>query len=172
MSAAILLPIVAGRRLAGVAVMSLLALLVAGCTGGDKHAGDAGGGSLSAEAPITNTDPCAMRLHELSGALLLHYFNHFELPQDLAQLQPLESGKLLPPAVCPVTGAPYIYYPTGILLTEQQAYVVLYDSAPAHSRMRWAVTVHEPADGGETLLTKVIVLPESFFALHPPQRAK
>ena len=125
--------------------------------------------NLAKQAPITNTDPCAMRLHDICGALLLYYFNHFELPETLEELQPISEDEPLPPMICPVTQVPYIYNPSGIHLPERNTWIILYDPAPAHSRMRWAVTVQQPPDETEMLVTKVIALPESFFVLRPPQ---
>lgn len=112
-----------------------------------------------------------MRLHDLSGALLFHYLNHNKLPADLSELRSLEADKPLPPAVCPVSSRPYVYNAGGIFMQEQRSYVVLYDPAPSHSHMRWAVTLPDPNDanaGGSAPVTKVIALPESFFLLHPP----
>ena len=119
-------------------------------------------------AAMANTDPCAMRLHDLSGDLLLYYARQGELPATLGEF----AGQSASPgaesaAACPVSELPYVYNPRGIFMPEQGVRVVLYDSAPVHAGMRWAVTIDEPRPG-EPLVTKVIGLPESFFLLHPP----
>jgi hypothetical protein len=149
-------------------VAGIAILLGGGCASGSRGQAEEQPG-LAREAAITNTDPCAMRLHDICGALLLYYFNHFELPESLADLAPLSEDEPLPPMICPVTQVPYIYNLDGIYLPERNSWVILYDPAPAHSRMRWAVTVQQPPDETEMLVTKVIALPESFFVLRPPQ---
>lgn len=148
-------------------------LLLAGCAGDPQPAGDTAGREVRApadvpSAPITNTDPCAMRLHDASGGLLLYVRLYGRLPTTLEDLSELPEGILeLPPMACPVSEQPYVYRPRGIHLAERDEHVVLHDPAPSHSGMRWAVTFTEPADGGAPV-TKVIALPESFFLLHPP----
>lgn len=117
--------------------------------------------------PITSTDPCAMRLHELAGALLLHFLTHNTLPQELSQLTAsAEMGAELE-LVCPVSQRPYGYNPTGIYMAERGEYVIVHDPAPSHAGMRWAITIEEPLPG-RPLVAKVIALPESFFVLRPP----
>src|SRR5688500_14109954 len=44
-------------------------------------------GPLDTSGRITNTDPCATRLHDISGALLLYYARNNDLPPALADLQ-------------------------------------------------------------------------------------
>ena len=152
-------------------LLSILALAMqgAGCSGaaGPRTSAESQG-SDTPVAPITNTDPCATRLHDLSGALLFYLHVHGELPPDLQTLAAADLGPPLSPLACPVSNQPYVYNPSGIYLAEQRSYVVLFDPAPSHSRMRWAITVEEPADGGLPI-TKVVALPESFFLLRPPQ---
>lgn len=149
-------------------------LAVIGCASEATPAGEANdrqevrdsGGVPS--APITNTDPCAMRLHDASGGLLLYVRLFGRLPSTLEDLSELPEGILeLPPMICPVSEQPYVYRPTGIYLAERGSQVVLYDPAPSHAGMRWAVTFAESTQTN-TPVTKVIALPESFFLLHPP----
>jgi hypothetical protein len=67
-----------------------------------------------------------------------------------------------------VSRTPYLYNPTGIFLAERNTYLVVYDPQPSHQGHRWAVTVEHPQPG-VPLVTKVVALPESFFALRPPR---
>ena len=123
---------------------------------------DAGGEDLS------NTDPCATRLHDLSGQLLLYYYAVGDLPPSLADLDEFDqTGLKSPPPTCPKTGQPYVYNPSGIYLPETQNYVIVYDAAPVHAGHRWAILAREGTDTqGPTM--KVLPLPERFFALRPP----
>jgi len=152
------------------ATLALL-LLATGCattTDGDRPA--AGGPAAGAESvPITNTDACASRLHEISGALLFHQLVRGGLPDSLDELATPPGVEALPEPVCPVSSRRYVYRPRGIYLQEREQYVVLHDPAPSHARMRWAITF-EPAEAGSAPVTDVILLPESFFVLDLPDR--
>ena len=111
---------------------------------------------------ISNTDPCAMRLHDICGALLLYYQQNHTLPKrldDLANSPLLEGQDAL---VCPVSKQPYLYNPVGITTAETRARIICYDPTPAHAGYRWAISIIEPEENGP-LVTKVIGLPESHF---------
>ena len=120
-------------------------------------------------APISNTDACATRLHEVCGPLLLYYATRHQLPErpeELAQMPGFESvGELL----CPVSRRPYLYNPIGVMTKGEPARIIMYDPAPSHSGMRWAIAVIEPQRQIDPLITKVIALPESHFTLQPPR---
>jgi hypothetical protein len=119
-------------------------------------------------APITNTDPCATRLHDLSGRLLLYYTKHRNLPEKLDQLNEFEAFKDDPiPLICPVSQKLYVYRPDGFYLQDQKSMVLVYDPAPSHDRHRWVITVKDPQPF-EPLITQVRPLPESLFILNPP----
>ena len=110
-----------------------------------------------------------MRLHDLSGTLLLFYFNNLRLPADLEEL-----ARVADELTCPASGLPYAYNPTGIRLAEQgrpDRYVVLYDASPAHANLRQAIIVREPDDAG-TITSDVQALPERFFTLRRPPAAR
>lgn len=119
-------------------------------------------------APISNTDACATRLHDVCGALLLFYATNDRLPVDLSELQRAPGSEDIPSFTCPVSGKPYVYNPGGIRMPEKASWVILYDPAPSHSNLRWAVSILEPVSG-QPLVTKVVALPETFFLLRPPQ---
>jgi hypothetical protein len=125
-------------------------------------------GPPSKSGRITNTDPCAMRLHDISGALLLYYARNNDLPPTLGDLEGVPGIDGPATFECPVSKTPYLYNPTGIYLAERSTYLVVYDPQPSHQGHRWAVTVEQPQPG-VPLVTKVIALPESFFALRPPR---
>ena len=118
---------------------------------------------------ISNTDPCAMRLHDICGAVLLYYQQNHTLPkrlEDLANSPLLEGPDAL---VCPVSRQPYLYNPVGITTTESRARIICYDPTPAHSGCRWAISIIEPEENGP-LVTKVIGLPESHFTFMGDRR--
>jgi hypothetical protein len=112
---------------AGTAVACLVVL--AGCTTVSSPVRE--GGPPAA-------DPCAARLHTLSGALLLYHSGHGRLPDSLEALAELDDS---PPAVCPASGERYVYRPEGIALPGGAGRVVLFDATPCHSGGGWGVVV-------------------------------
>jgi hypothetical protein len=119
-------------------------------------------------SPASNTDPCAMRLHDVCGALLLYYFTYQRLPNALDELNEFPGAEAQIPMVCPATNRPYEYTADGITIPERRQRIIVHDPSPAHEGRRWAITIDEPADG-QPLVAKVLSLPESFFLLRPPQ---
>jgi hypothetical protein len=113
-------------------------------------------------APITNTDPCAGRLHDICEPLFLYYIKHNQLPGRLEELREIPGFESLE-LICPVSKKPYLYNPIGITTSESRARIICYDAAPSHSGMRWAISIIEPENDNGPLVTKVIALPESHF---------
>lgn len=147
------------RRIAVLSISVVVALAVTvGC------ASNASNPRKPAVAPISNTDPCATKLHDVSGAFLLYYRANNRLPNSLAELENLPGDEAIGNAACPASGKPYVYTATGIYMVERGQRVILYDATPAHSGYRWAITVLEPVPD-EPLQTRVVALPESFFLL-------
>jgi hypothetical protein len=160
-----------------------LALLLAGCksqTAAPPDAARGGGGNVPQAtarpntpdhtgAPLSNTDPCATRLHDICEPLLLYYSVHHQLPARLDELRQLPGfeGDMLN-FTCPVSHLPYVYNPIGILTMDDQPRIILYDPQPSHAGARWAVAIIEP-QGNAPLVTKVVGLPESRFTLKPPR---
>jgi hypothetical protein len=120
------------------------------------------------QAPNSNTDPCAMRMHDICGPLLLYYAAHQELPARIEELAQVPGFENVRDFTCPASGQPYIYNPVGIVNSGAAARVVLYDPTPAHSGVRWAISIVEPEDERAPLVSKVVALPESAFSLNAP----
>ena len=102
-------------------------------------------------------DPCAERLHDLSGRLLLYYAANRRLPKRLADL-PVPHA----PLVCPVSGEPYVYDPEGLVLPDRPGRLVLYDPAPSHLGGRWGITLIRTSPGAP-LTTRVVWLREALL---------
>jgi hypothetical protein len=115
-------------------------------------------------AAISNTDPCAMRLHDISGALLLYYSTHRELPATLDELKDLGASEF----TCPVSHQAYVYDPRGLPAPDGNARVVVYDAVAAHRGLRLAISV-VPPEQGTALVTKVIALPPNWKPVTTPQ---
>jgi len=148
------------------------ALLTTGCEGaGSKAAPGRASATQPADvAPITNTDACATRLHDLCGPLLLYYATRQDLPMSLDQLAGVPGFENVRDFTCPVSGQRYIYNPSGIAGLDPGSRVIIYDPAPSHSGIRWGVSILEPRPGAP-LVAKVIGLPESRFAGGKPAPA-
>ena len=163
-----------------VVVVALAAALIGGCTTETKRVraptppppprADAMASAPRDVLPsnAANLDPCAIRLHDVAGALLMYYFTHQRLPDTLDEVTPFGDAGEPVVLTCPASDQPYVYTAQGILLAEQRARVIVYDPTPAHyGGYRWAIRIEEPADG-KPLLARVIALPESFFVMRPP----
>ncbi|HEX2971936.1 MAG TPA: hypothetical protein VHP11_06365 [Tepidisphaeraceae bacterium] len=114
-----------------------------------------------------NTDPCAERLHELSGAFLLYYATYHRLPDTLEQLRKVDPALVSMPFSCPVSEQPYIYNRQGLVVKEWPGRVIVYDPTPSDTNLRWAISIIEPEAPGP-LITKVLAISESRFAATPP----
>lgn len=110
-----------------------------------------------AAAHDPNLDPCAIRLHDLSGPLLLYYSSHLRFPDSLDDLKAMPGFSDIGPFVCPVSNQPYDYTPDGVPSPDDGWFIILADSTPAHDGLRWAVSIRKPELGG-SLVTKVIIL--------------
>jgi hypothetical protein len=134
-------------------------LLTAGCSSNRSPRP----GKPAASAPISNTDPCAMRLHDLAGGLLMYQLEHNRLPERLDELKglPVVPGDV--EFVCPVSHQPYLYTSQGLSLARYPGVMVLCDPAPSHAGMRWAVFLLPPAQVGEPMVTKVIAVQEKLL---------
>ena len=121
--------------------------------------------------PSVKKDPCAERLHDICGHLLLYYSTHGKLPPTPAELTS-DDGLPLPPLVCPASGKPYVYNPDGVSIPNLPGRLVLYDPEPSHSGMRWGILVAPSADGAS--ITARVILTDAAVpkSAEPSQQAK
>ena len=126
-------------------------------------------GVPSGERPNDPTDPCAVRMHDLSGLMLLYYAVNKHLPDRVEELEPLADADVPFNATCPVSGRPYVYAPGGLQSSEGgDRYLVLYDAAPSHGGLRWGVFV-APPQAGKPPATWVILMSEQVFRGYVPR---
>ena len=136
------------RKVAGLACWIGLAALTAGCQTV----------APGARRPSAEADPCAERLHDICGQLLLYHSFNNRFPKTLGELKPIDPQQSLP-LVCPVSGKPYVYNPNGLRIPGRSGRLVLYDATASHSGMRWGILVGDPGGGGR-LTARVILLSE------------
>jgi hypothetical protein len=108
----------------------------------------------------TDTDPCATRMHEICGVLLLYGNAHGDLPATLDALKKAPGAADVGEFVCPASNLPYVYYPEGVPVEPEPSRIVLYDPTPAHNGKRFAIVIQPPAGGGPPI-ARVILIPES-----------
>jgi hypothetical protein len=108
------------------------------------------------------TDPCAERLHDLAGALLLFYSRYGRLPKQLEDLSPTGNAAKTTPLKCPVSNLPYLYASDGIPLSGYKDRLIVWDAQPCHNRNRWVI-LDIGAVNNKTLILRVILWPESSF---------
>ena len=134
----------------------------AGCGGAPKTA-QADPTTTPARSSSANTDPCAMRLHDVCGPLLLYYASNRALPAKLEQLSAVPGFDHVKDFTCPASGKPYVYNPPGIPAPDRAMRLIIYDAVPAHGGTRWAIAI--PINPGEgPLVAKVVAVPESRFS--------
>ncbi len=101
----------------------------------------------------SNSDPCAMRLHEMCAPLLLYFAQNHILPED--------PSILADEFTCPVSHARYVYNRDGFPAPRDSSLrVIIYDAKPVHEGARWGIAVVVP-HGDAPLVAKVIVIPET-----------
>lgn len=148
----------AGRCRRSPVLILLAAAFVGGCGPREEQSATRATrpGPAAIRASPSSLDPCAERLHELAGPLLLLWARDGRLPAGPARLAAMAPEV---PLVCPVSGQPYRYDPHGPWLPGQAGRLVLYDSTPAHQGHRWGLILI-PAEGRQPPATAVILLAE------------
>ena len=116
------------------------------------------------KSSAANTDPCAMRLHDVCGPLLLYYATHRALPAKLEQLSQVPGFETVNDFTCPASGKPYVYNPAGIPAPDRTMRVIIYDAVAAHDGTRWGIAIPTNTGGGGTLVAKVVAVPEGRFS--------
>jgi len=145
-----------GRRIALTACLLVLAASLTGC----KYERVQPEPTNTALIPML--DPCAERLHDIAGTLLLYCAATGELPPDTAAIK-RTGGEACPPLECPVSKEPYVYDPAGLSIPGQSGLLVLYDATPSHNGKRWGLIVGQ-AVRNKPLEVRVILLPDNAVA--------
>jgi hypothetical protein len=145
----------------GALALALVAALLAlsGCQSTARGSRSAAGTQPVADASVPVSDPCADRLHEVSGALLMYVLGHGQLPPTLSALEAdgEVSSELLN---CPLSRRPYAYNLEGLHLPGRKDRLIMYDAAPVHDGHRWGIVMSDPKDAGPRT-AEVIAVPEN-----------
>ena len=114
------------------------------------------------------SDPCAIQLHDISGALLMYYALHRRLPDQLDQITPLADIDTPLNFKCPVSHLEYLYSPTGLIAPGKSKRIIVYDAAPAHHGNRWCIVMAMQSREGAAQSMDVISVPEAVFRTYLP----
>jgi hypothetical protein len=146
------------------------AALLIGCTpptappstAGPDAANPAPVESLIADKPDANRDPCAQRLHDLSGAMLVYVSLYDQLPASLELLKGVPGAEPDLKANCPISGQSYAYSPQGMEVPGIEHRIYAWDASPAHGTYRWAIQL-VPSVAERPPYANVIPVPETAF---------
>lgn len=114
-----------------------------------------------------HSDPCALRLQQIGGALLEYYAIHGRLPTRLEDLSTLTDLEQPLSFSCPGTGKPLVYVPSGLVRLADPQPIVLFDPTVDRARLRWVIRLRRPTPR-EAGTTFVEHLPESVFQTFVP----
>jgi hypothetical protein len=117
---------------------------------------------VSPSAKLTVNEPCANRLHDICGPLLLYLTTHYRFPESLDELRQMPGFEGIGEFACPVSKQPYVYNPAGVVGPNVSQRAVIYDAAPTHAGYRKAIVIRE-ATPNAPFIADVVVWPESRF---------
>jgi hypothetical protein len=123
-------------------------------------------GPVSADQAV-GADPCAARLHDIEGAMLLYYAIHKTLPEKLVDLAPLADFDAPLVFTCPASGQPYGYNRDGLRAPGKTKNILVYDPTPAHNGKRWCIFT-TPAGRGTSRSLEVLAVTDPFFRGYQP----
>lgn len=114
------------------------------------------------------TDPCAMRLQDIGGALLQYFALNKRLPARLEDVKTIVGVDQSLQFACPASGKPYGFAPAGLILEGRKKRIIIYDPTPAHDGRRWCVFMTDQRRPGAAQSLEVLAVPEAVFHLYLP----
>jgi hypothetical protein len=118
--------------------------------------------ALTADQAL-NTDPSALRLDDIDGAMLLYYRDNQQMPPRLEDLGPYaQSVGITLNLVSPGNGMHYGYDANGMTALGATKLLVVYDPAPGTNGRRWCILMAPPHPGA-ALSAEVLDIPEFEF---------
>ncbi len=130
-----------------------LAAILMGCQAWPPKEWSQPAAPATSKPAVEAMNPCAERLQDICGPLLLYYKTYDKMPDRLEDLGKLAPGAL-PPLVCPKSGIPYVNNPRGLAVPNSDKRIVVYDAAACHDGKRWTIVV-DPPKPGKPLVARV-----------------
>jgi hypothetical protein len=115
------------------------------------------------------SDPCAARLHAISGTMLMYYALHNRLPPTLDELRALQEVDQPLNFACPVSGERYVYVPTGLVSQDDNRQIILHDAQPERNGARWTILMQRP-QGRQPAAMWVVSLTDPMFRAYTAPR--
>jgi hypothetical protein len=131
-------------------------------------ASDLAAGQTLTPDEAVNSDPCAIRLHDIAGDLLLYYAVNKRLPERLEDLRSLGADETEPDFTCPLTHQPYVYVPNGLIGPGESKRIIVYDAIPAHNGKRFCILMPIHDKPGAAQSVEVLAVPEARFSTYLP----
>lgn len=113
------------------------------------------------------SDPCSLRLQQISGALLEYGAIHGRLPEKLSQLNALPDLDEPLTFTCPGSAHPFVYVPSGLVSPTDPRQIVLYDPDMDKAGLRWVICLRRPRPR-EAAATFVERMPQAVFQTFTP----
>jgi hypothetical protein len=114
-----------------------------------------------------DSDPSAIRLHDIAGALLQYYALNKRLPDRLEEAATLADADQPLQLISPASGKPYGYVPQGLVLEGRKKRIIVFDPGP-HQGLRWCVFIADQTQPGGAQSVEVLPVPEGVFGLYRP----
>ena len=111
---------------------------------------------------LAAVDPCAIRLQDITGAILQFYAVNRHLPEKLEEVRTFSDFGAELQFTCPVSHQPYLYIPNGLQSAGRNKRIMLHDATAAHDGNRWCVLM-APIQSGKAPYLEVLLLPENLF---------
>jgi len=118
-------------------------------------------------AQLAVVDPCAIRLQDLTGAMLQFFVVNRHLPERLEELRTVIDPGADLPVTCPVSHQPYVYVANGLQSAGRNKRIMLHDAAASHDGNRWCVLM-APIQSGKAPYLEVVLMPDNLFRTYLP----
>lgn len=132
------------------------------------HADPARQGARLTPDQAVVTDPCAIRLHDIGGAILQYFALNKRLPDRLEDATTFADTDQPLQFTCPTSGKTYGYAPRGLVLEGRKKRIIVFDQMAAHEGQRWCVFMADDPRPGAAQSIEVLAVPEGVFRLYRP----
>jgi hypothetical protein len=116
---------------------------------------------------VGQMEPCAARLQDVEGAMLMYWAVNRHLPEKLDELKEFADVGTELNFTCPASGLPYVYAPGGLQSAGRPKRIIMHDATPAHDGKRWCILM-APIKPGQAPYMEVLQMPDALFRTYLP----